>query len=359
MNTLAGYRKMNIFFFGDEEEKKNFYLECICPFMEANRKGQYYATREWNGGPNTEVVYAGEEIDPKTLRREILRYCREKGLSWTPEQIQQNLRSYKKNQKNLLQMERKDKVPIRARNHLKVIQGTPDPEYYHRMYNSSDHVKLHFESKFLLQPLIEEALRTVKGKRDMLMLGMKLFQMTMALFDQGEKYASMVYFSNIEGFFGIARQYGKEQAFRQHFEGEYRRMAMDQFDETHAPGDLEGRFREAWTQIYDKCAALAEEGKFSEEGYWQLKDQEAQMQRNIRDLESPFHQAFRKDKHLHEIVSGKVHLTFRSVTNILYNLMPALNISFLEKNLCCYAIIRYIMEKYNTSWQEIMAERVI
>lgn len=152
MNTLAGYRKMNIFFFGDEEEKKNFYLECICPFMEANRKGQYYATREWNGGPNTEVVYAGEEIDPKTLRREILRYCREKGLSWTPEQIQQNLRSYKKNQKNLLQMERKDKVPIRARNHLKVIQGTPDPEYYHRMYNSSDHVKLHFESNFAAAP---------------------------------------------------------------------------------------------------------------------------------------------------------------------------------------------------------------
>ena len=220
-------------------------------------------------------------------------------------------------------------------------------------------MKLHFESKFLLQPLVEEALRTVGNKRDMLMLGMKMFQMTMELFDQGEKYASMVYFSNIEGFFGIARQYGKEPAFRKYFEGEYRRLAMDRFEETHAPGDLEGRFRKAWAQIYGRCAALAEEGKFSEEGYWQLKDQEAQMQRNIRDLESPFHQALRKDRRLHEMVSGQIHLTFRSVTNILYNLMPALNISFLEKNLCCYAIVRYIMEKYNTSWQEIMAERVI
>ena len=83
------------------------------------------------------------------------------------------------------------------------------------------------------------------------------------------------------------------------------------------------------------------------------------MQSNIRDLDSPFHQALRKDQHLHEMVSGKIHLKFRSVTNIMYNLMAALNISFLEKNLCCYGIVRYITEKYNTSWQEIMAERVI
>ncbi|MBR5960940.1 MAG: hypothetical protein IKZ98_08070 [Clostridia bacterium] len=359
MDTLANYRKMNIFFFGNEEEKKAFYLECICPFMEAHRKGQYYATREWNGGPNTEVVYAGEEIEGKVLRREIRRYCREKGLTWTAEQIQQNLKSYKKNQKTLLQMERKDRIPIRARNHLKVIQGAPDAEYYHRVYNSSEHVKLHFESKFLLQPLIEEALRTVQDKREMLLLAMKLFRMTMMLFEQGEKYASMVYFSNIEGFFGIAREYGKEPAFRQYFEGEYRRLALDQFNEARMPGNLEERFREAWEWIYKASAALAEEGKFSEEGYWQLKDQEAQMQSNIRNLDSPFHRAFRQDRHLHEIVSGKIHLTFRSVTNILYNLMPALNISFLEKNLCCYAVVRYIMDKYNTTWQEIMAERVI
>ena len=104
MDKLAGFRKMNVFFFGNEEEKRAFYLECICPFMEANRKGQYYATRDWNGGPNTEIVYAGEPIDVKALRREIRRYCREKDLSWTPEQIQQNLASYKKNQKNLLKM---------------------------------------------------------------------------------------------------------------------------------------------------------------------------------------------------------------------------------------------------------------
>ena len=359
MDSLTGYRKMNIFFFGNEEEKKAFYLECICPFMEANRKGKYYATRDWNGGPNTEIVYAGEPIDVKALRREIRRYCREKNLSWTPEQIQQNLASYKKNQKNLLKMEKKDRVPILARNHLKIKDNPPDEDYYRRVYNSSEHVKLHFESKFLMQPLIEEALRTITDKHDMLLLGMKLFQMTMKLYDQGEQYASMLYFSNTEGFFGIARQYGKEKAFRQYFENEYLKYDMAHFDELHASEELEERFMQVWKQVYLKCAALANEGKFSEEGYYQLNDQEAQMRQNIRDIDSPFHQALLKDEHLHEIASGKLHLTFRSVTNILYNLMPALNITFLEKHFCSYAIIRFISEKYHTSWQKIMAERVI
>ena len=134
---------------------------------------------------------------------------------------------------------------------------------------------------------------------------------------------------------------------------------MAHFDEIHASEELEERFAQAWKQIYRKCTELVDAGGLAEDGYWQLKDQEAQMQRNIRGIDSPFHQAFLKDKHLHEIVSGKVHLTFRSVTNILYNLMPALNITFLEKHFCSYAIVRYIMEKYHTSWQEIMAERVI
>ena len=87
MDKLTGFRKMNIYFFGNEEEKRAFYLDCICPFMEENRKGQYYATREWNGGPNVEVVYAGSEIDRTALRRAVRQYCREQELQWTPEQI--------------------------------------------------------------------------------------------------------------------------------------------------------------------------------------------------------------------------------------------------------------------------------
>ncbi len=359
MADLTCYRKLNVFFFGNEIEKREFYLNCICPFLEKNKKGQYYATREWNGGPNVEVVYEGGEIDKVELKGTIENYCREKNLSWTEEQIEKNLESYRKNQSNLLQMEKKNKVEICVENHLEIVESPLDLDYYKRLYNSSEQVKLHFESKFLLQPLIEVALEKLTDKKMMHLLVMKLFQITMKLFEHGEKYASMIYFSNIEGVFGIAKQYGKEEAYRTYFETEYQKYDMEHFEDLVLPENLEKRFEEAWGKIYEKCVAVVESDKLSEEGFYQLKDQEMQMQSNIKDIESEFHQAFRKDENLHDIVSGKVHLTFRSITNILYNIMPALNISFLEKNFCCYAIVHYIMEKYQTSWQAIMAERVI
>lgn len=359
MEDLARFRKLNIFFFGNEEEKKEFYLDCVCKFMENERRGQYYATREWNGGPNVEVVYEGQEIDKVRFKKIIADYCREKELSWTKEEIEKNLESYRKNQSNLLQMEKKNKIEIYAENHLKIVESFLDMDYYQRLYNSSEHVILHFESKFLLQPLVEASLKKIKDKKMMHLLVMKLFQITMKLYEQGEKYASMVYFSNIEGVFGVAKQYGKAEAFRTYFEKEYQKYDMEHFEELELPDNLVERFEEAWRRIYENCAALVDNKQLVENGFYRLEDQENQMQSNIRDIESEFHQAFRKDEHLHDIVTGKVHLTFRSVTNILYNIMPALNISFLEKNFCCYAIVNYIMAKYHTSWQAIMAERVI
>lgn len=359
MEDLTRFHKLNAFFFGDEQEKSDFYLKCICPFMEKTRQGAYFATREWNGGPNVEIVYAGEEIDPRKLSRAVREYCRVNELTWTPEQIQCNLWQYKKNQKNLLKMEKKIKTPILARNNLRVIGSALDMDYYKKIYNSSEQLRLHFESKFILQPLIIQALENLKDKKSMCLLVMKLFQMTMNLFEKGEKFGSMMFFSNIEGVMAIAREYGKEEAFRRYFATEYKKYDMAHFDDVKLPGDLEEGFGKAWKQIYDMCEEMVVEGNLSEDGFYKLADQEMQMKLNIRDIDSAFHRAFRNDEHLHEIVSGKVHLTFRSVTNILYNIMPALNISFLEKNFCCYAIVHYIMEKYDTSWQEIMAERVI
>lgn len=359
MEDLTRFRKLNVFFFGNEQEKREFYLDCVCPYMKKEKQGQYYATREWNGGPNVEIVYEGQRIDKVEFKNIIDNYCREKNLFWTKGTLEKNLESYRKNQSNLLQMEKKNKIEICVENHLEIMEGSLDMDYYQRLFNSSEQVKLHFESKFLLQPLIEVALKKIADKKMMHLLVMKLFQITMSLYEHGEKYASMIYFSNIEGVFGVAKQYGKEKAFRTYFETEYQKYTMANFDELELPENLTKRFEEVWRKIYEKCVSVVEENKLSEEGFYELEEQEIQMKSNIQNLESEFHQAFRKDKHLHDIVTGKVHLTFRSVTNILYSIMPALNISFLEKNLCCYAIVRYIAEKYNTSWQEIMAERVV
>ena len=51
--------------------------------MEGVKNGQYYATRDWNGGPNVEVIYKGEAIDIETLKKTVEQYCQTKNLSWT------------------------------------------------------------------------------------------------------------------------------------------------------------------------------------------------------------------------------------------------------------------------------------
>jgi hypothetical protein len=359
MIDLKCYRKTNVYFYGNEAEKRAFYIACVCPFFAEHKKGRYFAIREWNGGPNVEVVYYGEKINKKALRDAIVEYCKINNLVWSADQIEANLYSYKKNQANLLKMENKNKVEILDRNHLSVCDGQIDIQYYKRTYNSSDHVKLHFESRFLLQPLLEEALVKIHNKQDMNLLVMKLYCMTMRLFEHGEKFASLMYVSNITGVFALAKQYGKEDAFRSYFESEYEKYPMEKFDQVDLDGLLLERFSVAWTQIYNDCIALVDEDLLSEEGYYRLEDQVQQARANMQGLESEFHQMLVRDEHLIEMVSGKIHLVFRSIANILYNVLPSLNLSFLDKHFCCYAVVRYIMEKYDTDWKQIMNERVI
>lgn len=360
MIDLKRFRKTNVYFYGNEEEKQAFYITCVCPFFEEHKKGQFFANRDWNGGPNVEVVYRGEKINKESLRDAIAEYCKKNSLSWTAEQIDENLSSYKKNQANLLKMENKEKVEILAQNHLSVRDSQVDIQYYKRVYNSSDHVKLHFESRFLLQPLLEEALIRLRSKQDMKLLVMKLYCITMKLFEHGEKFASLLYVSNITGFFALAKQYGKEKAFRSYFEDEYNKYSMEEFDHVEVDESLLERFSIAWTQIYNNCIALVDGNLLSEKGYYRLEEQVQRAYDNMQGLtESEFHQTLIRDKHFVELVSGKTHLVFRSIANILYNIMPSLNLSFLDKHFCCYAVVRYVMEKYNTDWKQIMNERVI
>lgn len=358
MVDLKCFKKMNIYFFGSEAEKRDFYLYCICPFFEQHKKGRYFAAREWNGGPNVEVIYDGEKVSKRKLRSVIDAYCKKNNLSWSTKQIRNNLSSYRKNQANLLKMERKRKVRIFQWNHLKIRIRKLDMVYYRRTYNSSDHIKLHFESRFLLQPLMVEALMNITNKQDMNLLIMRQYLSTMRLFEHGEKFASMMYFSNIMGVFGVAKVYGKENAFRTYFKKEYSKYDISELEIKHAEGSLEQRFDVAWARIYQKCVELVDGNKLTERGYFDLRDQEARATSNMIGLESDFHQALLKDERLHDIISSKTHLVFRSIANILYNIMPSLNVTFLDKHFCCYAVVNYIMEKYNTDWKEIMAQRV-
>jgi len=357
MIDLRKYRKMNIYFYGNEEEKQAFFRECVCPFFRRKMVNRYFATRDWNGGPNVEIIYAGDKVEKKLIKKAITEYCQNNNLSWTEKQLEENIANYKKNQEKLAYMEKKEKKEISRENHLKITDRMLEMPYYRRIYNSSRHVQVHFESRFLLQPLIEDTLVSLPDKKMQLLLVMKLFQITMQLFEQGEQYASLMYVSNIQGVLGIAKQYQKQTAFIQYFEEQYGRFELEQMDQL-LPKDLVAGYTRAWQDIYQKCIELVSQG-LEERGYYKLVDQEKQLKKNISTVESDFHQAMLRDKNLHNLITSSVHLTFRSIVNILYSCMPAMNITFMEKQLCCYVIVRYTLEKYKTNWEQLMKERVI
>ena len=357
MVDLSCYKKINIYFFGNEEQKRDFIKNLIFPYFSAKYLGRYFVTREWNGGPNIEIVFSGNDILKEDIEKSINKYCKDIGLFLSRDEIEKNISIYKKNQQTLLSMEKKRKIEIDSSNHLKVKISSLDMEYYKKLYNSSEHVKLHFESRFILEPCIEKAIYKINNKVDMLFLVMELFRQTMNLFEYGEKYASMMYYSNIAGVFAIAKQYNKYDVFKNNYEKLYNEYDIKNFDYKEKDEEVVTCFKNAWDKIYVNCKKLVKNNVLSEEGYYNLSEQEKQMIYNVSNINSDFHTAFINDEKLHDIVTGDIHLTFRSIVNILYNILPILNITFVEKNFCCYSIVRYIMEKYNTSWEEIFEER--
>lgn len=361
MVKLDKYKKVKIYFFGNEEEKQVFLKDFVGPYFRRKIPGRYFINRDWNGGPNFEIIYSSRLINEKELQEAAVTFCRKKGYAWTKEQIEENLAPYRKNQQNLLQMERKSSIaiPIKGENHLKVELEALNEEYYRSCYNSSEHVRLHFKSRFMLQPLIERTLKRVKSKDELLIHVINLYRITMNLFSYGEKYASVMYYSNIAGVFAIAKQYNTEQSLRENFEQLYRRLNIDKLDTLMVDEDLLKAYQGVWKSIYELSVSLYHKGGFSEEGYLRIADQGARMKNNVSGIGSEFHEAFISEEAIDQMITSETHIVFRSIANLLYNILPTLNINFLEKNFCCYAITEYIFKKYDTSWKEIFKERRI
>ncbi len=359
MKGLAEYRKTNVFFFGNEKEKKEFYVECILPYLQKNRSADYFTIRDWNGGPNIEIVYRGEKIRKGDLNRWIQNYIQKKKLSWSEEQIKKNLEPYVKNQGNLLKMERKTGSEVICDNHLKIRDRQLDMAYYRKVYNSSEHLRVHFESRFLLQPLLEKTMKESQNEESLNMVVVKMMQIVLQLFEHGEKYASMVFFSHLNGMYGLAKSYQKEEAFKEYFAKEYAKYDFSKLETGFGQDALIAGYQEAWKQIYRWCEEMVDQNKLSEKGFYKLSNQEKQLKNNIKDLQSDFHQRMYNDEDLHKMVSGRTHLIFRSLVNILYNVLPTLQIGFLQKNFCIYSILEHIKSKYDTDWNQIMDERKI
>ena len=181
----------------------------------------------------------------------------------------------------------------------------------------------------------------------------------MNLFQYGEKYASVMYYSNIAGVFAIAKQYNAESYLRENYKKLYNRLNIDRLDTLSVDEELLSGYRKAWTAIYELSLKLYQKGGFSEEGYLSVEEQGNRMKSNVSGIGSEFHELLISEESIDRMITSETHLVFRSITNLLYNILPTLNINFLEKNFCCYAITEFIAKKYNTSWKEIFKERII
>jgi hypothetical protein len=361
MVNLDKYKKVKIYFFGNESEKQIFLKEFLAPYFRRRIPGRYFINRDWNGGPNYEIIFSSKLIDEKELQEEALSFCNREGFSWTKDQIDESLAPYRKNQDNLLQMERKNSIgiPIDSKNHLKAFVEPLNMDYYRASYNSSEHVKLHFKSRFFLQPLLEATLKKITDKDALLIHIIHIYRITMKLFSHGEKYASLMFYSNIAGVFAIAKQYKADNALKENYDKLYKRLDIDSLDTLPVDKRLLGDYHRVWENIYELSQKLYQKGGFSEEGYLSIEEQGERMKNNVSGIGSEFHEQLISGESIDQMITSETHIVFRSITNLLYNILPSLNINFLEKNFCCYAITEFIAKEYKTSWKEIFKERMI
>ncbi|SHH58532.1 hypothetical protein SAMN02745135_01282 [Caloranaerobacter azorensis DSM 13643] len=362
--SLKDIKIFKIYHFGNEQQKRRFIFECIIPFARENIYSNYFILREWNGGPNVQIVFANRNIDiyylEKYLQKRVYEYNLEKFGEFSQDVIKENIQKYLRNAKIISQMERKTEEKIDLNNHLKVKVLDLDMDYYKRLYNSSAHLLLHIRSKFKLQPILEEILKRFKNKEnDKILFVLKNYHILLKLFEHGEKYASIVYYSHIAGMFAIAEQYGVREKFEEYYDSFYKALQVERLESLYADDPLLLECFNVWKDIYDETVVLFEQNRFAEEGYLSLEEQINMLKKNVSEINSEFHDVFVSNESVDDLVSSKEHMVLRSLVNILYSILPTINISFIYKHFCCYAMSRYIFEKYNTDWKTIFCERGI
>jgi len=56
--SLEDFSVIKLYFFGNDEQKKKLLLDFIIPFSRENLQGDYYISKDWNGGPNIQIIFS-------------------------------------------------------------------------------------------------------------------------------------------------------------------------------------------------------------------------------------------------------------------------------------------------------------
>lgn len=359
INKLEDVKKIKIYFFGNETQKNSLIREFIIPFARKELKENYYINRDWNGGPNVEIMFSGEFTDIDKLQQHLNNYSLATYGEFHEDIIKENVGRYINANNTISEMELKKFEEIKLSNHLKVEFRTMDMDYYKETYNSLNHLLLHIKSKFMLQPLIEKTLYRFNKDEEKLIFVLKNFESILNLYEHGEKFASVMFYSHIAGMLAIAEDYGKKEIISNNYSNTYTKLKLDKLSDYYRDDELLNEYKKTWKDIYDNCGQLYDEDGFKEEDYLPLQKQGNKMKSNVSNINSEFHRELLKEENFDNLIESRDHIVLRSIANILYSILIPLNIKFIEKHFCCYAISRYIFEKYNTTWKDILLERSV
>lgn len=353
------YLEVKAHFFGNEVQKKHVYIDFILPYFK-KILGRYYAERDWLGGPHYKIILLKEEIDIlETFEVAFRDYCLKKYGQLSEGEIEQNLKPYLKYNEVIPGMERRTPKPIVRDHHLTVTVAPFDQEYLKNTFNSTAHFKVHTQGLFKLQTLVDSHLEFMQSleKRTQLQYLTRMFYDVLSLSRFSRKYSMLVYLSNIEGVFAISNQFEKSTSLREKFEKVYQEIEAERsFHDVRYPVVIGDKWLSVVNEIAENIKQNLDKLSESEQGFFSLEDQKQRLIANIESIDSPFHQSLVQGE-LDQLLNHEEHKLFKHLINLVYKASHLLGFSFMEKNIACYAVVKYILDQNGSSWEEILMER--
>lgn len=353
------YLEVKAYFFGNELQKQQVYEDFILPYF-TNILGKYCAERDWLGGPHYKIVLMQEELGIlENFEVSFRDYCISHFGMLTDDEINENIKPYTKYNEVIPGMERRTPQPIDMNHHLTVTVSPYDEEYLKTTFNSMTHFKVHTEGLFKLQTLLHTHLKLMRSldRKTQLQYLTRMFDDVLSLSRFPRKYSVLVYLSNIEGVFAIADQYEKDISLRDRFENIYQELEINTgFSDGNYQNIIGEKWLEIITEISESIKKNLDKLSQSEEGFFSLEEQKQRLISNIGTIDSPFHQSL-VGGDLNQLLNHEEHKLFKHLINLVYKASHLLGFSFMEKNIACYAITKYILDKSSSSWEEILKER--